>query len=77
MVLHSKACKAKAKVLTKVECKNSVALIKKVKTIHLQVLLPIKISYLPLTNHHTMLSGDSMSNAMLPKQPNMLLQHYR
>ena len=46
----------------KKEHNNLVALIKELVTIiHLQVLSPIKIGYLLLTNCHLMLSGDTTS----------------
>ena len=58
---YKKACKAKSKVLTKIKCKNLVILIKEVKIIDLQVLLPTKIGNLPLTNCHSMLYYDFVS----------------
>ena len=49
----------------KKEHKNLVTLIKVLVTIiHLQVLLPIKIGYLLLTNCHLTLSGDSTSQTV-------------
>ena len=58
---YKKACKAKSKVLKKMKCKSLVILIKEVKIIDLQVLLPTKMGNLPLTNCHSMLSNDSVS----------------
>ena len=66
IVLSSKkAHKPKTRVLMMKEHNNLVPLIKVLVTIiHLQVLLPIKIGYLLLTNCHLMLSGDSASQTV-------------
>ena len=48
---------------SRVQKLSTVPSIKQLKIINLQMLLPIKMAYLLLMNHHAMLCGNSMSNA--------------
>ena len=64
-ITHTDIKIVKMMLSSKKEHNNLVALIKVLVTIiHLQVLSPIKIGYLLLTNCHLMLSGDSASQTV-------------